>query len=308
MGVFSSVVVSAGGGTTRFFAAEWGQRVWRSTNGIQWTEAGTGFPSTDVGRIAMGVQPDNPNLVYALVAKSDGKMLGVWRLDGVTAPWKRVANQPDILPSPQGDYDLAIAVDPSDADLIYLGGSYYHDNQYWPASVWRCQVQPSGSAYAGTTRGEVFRLNRSGNTWQVTRLDNAAGGALPLQGLVADIAVDWSDANLESIYIAFGGTGDYRHVWFFDGTRWQARSGPAGDANNLLDVEHNAIVVDRAAPQNVYVGADIGVWHSPDRGQNCQPLPNGLPDAPVFDLQFHPTRRLLRASTHGRGLFELEIV
>ena len=28
------------------------------------------------------------------------------------------------------------------------------------------------------------------------------------------------------------------------------------------------------------------------------------PDAPVFDLQIHPTQRLLRATTHGRGLFE----
>ena len=41
-----------------------------------------------------------------------------------------------------------------------------------------------------------------------------------------------------------------------------------------------------------------------DGGQAWEPLPNGLPDAPVFDLQIHPTRRLLRASTHGRGLYE----
>ena len=75
----------------------------------------------------------------------------------------------------------------------------------------------------------------------------------------------------------------------------------------LLDVEHNAIVVDREAPDNVYVGVDIGVWRSPNRGQAWEPLPNGLPDAPVFDLQIHPTRRLLRASTHGRGLYEFPL-
>ena len=72
----------------------------------------------------------------------------------------------------------------------------------------------------------------------------------------------------------------------------------------MLDVEHNAIVVDRLRPDHVYVGADIGVWHSPDRGQTWEPMPNGLPDAPVFDLQIHPTQRLLRATTHGRGMFE----
>jgi hypothetical protein len=49
------------------------------------------------------------------------------------------------------------------------------------------------------------------------------------------------------------------------------------------------------------------VWHSADRGGTWTPLPNGLPDAPVFDLQIHPTRRLLRACTHGRGLYELTL-
>jgi len=27
----------------------------------------------------------------------------------------------------------------------------------------------------------------------------------------------------------------------------------------------------------------------------------------VFDLQIHPTQRLLRAATHGRGIFEMSI-
>ncbi|HXK30332.1 MAG TPA: hypothetical protein VJ646_18965, partial [Candidatus Binatia bacterium] len=71
--------------------------------------------------------------------------------------------------------------------------------------------------------------------------------------------------------------------------------------------EHNAIIVDPVAPQNVYVGADVGVWHSPDRGATWEPLSNGLPDAPVFDLQMHGASRRLRASTHGRGLFEYKL-
>lgn len=38
-----------------------------------------------------------------------------------------------------------------------------------------------------------------------------------------------------------------------------------------------------------------------------RPMPNGLPDAPVFDIQIHPTRRLLRVSTHGRGMYEYQL-
>jgi hypothetical protein len=123
--------------------------------------------------------------------------------------------------------------------------------------------------------------------------------------LISDSGIDWADASLNCVYACFGGVGDARRVWHFDGAAWEVRSGPAGaSSGNLLDVEHNALCVDPAAPNNVYVGADIGVWHSPDSGHTLEPLPNGLPDAPVFDLQIHPTRRLLRCTTHGRGLSE----
>ncbi len=160
--------------------------------------------------------------------------------------------------------------------------------------------------FLGTTRGEVFRVDLTINQWQVSQINNVAVGPLALRGLVSDIAIDWSDATRASIYIAFGGNGDYRHVWHFDDVQWRARSGQLHQ-KNLLDVEHNAIVVDRTAPTNVYVGADIGVWHSPDSGGTWRPLPNGMPDAPVFDLQIHFSQRLLRAATHGRGVFEFAI-
>jgi hypothetical protein len=515
-GIHSSVVASVSG-ATKFFAAEWGKGVVQSTNGSTWSAFGTSFPTGDVGRIELGVQPNNPNALYAMVTTKGGALRGVFRRNGAGV-WKKVSNAPDVLPvddqgGSQGDYDLAIAVDPADANLIYLGGSYFNDPEFWPASVWRCSIQASGSGYkmagasigvrahadvhvlvhapgdpnalwlgcdggifvnrdprgsgnfasrndglaclcpnyfaqhptdpsiifcglqdngtartnggpiwrhvnggdggycvinwanpkqvivfangavyratdggqdhnswsarefpwssmtepivsppynptkpadanlvalgsgqsiymstdfgaswltanivpiptnggifamrfasasrlfVGTTVGEVFRLDRTPGKWNVSRLDDVAGGPLGLHGLVSDVAVDWADPSLASIYLTFGGAGDRRRVWHFDGTRWEARSGSTG-ANNLLDVEHNAIAVDRAAPDNVYVGADIGVWHSPDRGASWEPLPNGLPDAPVFDVQIHPTRRLLRASTHGRGLYEYQL-
>ncbi|HVO87984.1 MAG TPA: hypothetical protein VMV45_05550, partial [Casimicrobiaceae bacterium] len=506
-GVHSSVVAVTDAGGTRFIAAQWGSGVVQSTDGVAWSALGSDFPTTRVGRIALGVQRNNAKLVYAFIADDNGTLTGVYRLDLPQAQWKKITNAPDVLPvyqgSSQGDYDLAIAVDPNDASLVYVGGSYYSDNNYWPASIWRCKVQASGSGYrmtgksigthahadvhvlthtpgnsnalwagcdggvflnraprttgvfhscnnglaclctnffaqhptdpgilvcglqdngtartsgngvwkdvnggdggyclinwndpqqvlvfangtifratdggmshnswteknfpwammtepivgapydpgapssgsvaavgtgrdvhlstdfgvtwattitldnsthgsifamafasatrfyVGTTDGEVVRIARSGANWTQTRLDNVAAGPLGLQGIIADIGIDWADANGNSVYVAFGGIGDYRHVWHFDGTRWQARSGPANGNARLLDVEHNALVVDRASPDNVYVGADIGVWRSPDRGATWEPLPYGLPDAPVFDLQIHATQRLLRCA------------
>jgi photosystem II stability/assembly factor-like uncharacterized protein len=519
-GVHSSVVAVSNGAGTRFFCAEWGQSGAPSSilhsddAGKTWSNTGSGFPATNVGRIALGVQTENPNLVYAFAAAPNGSLSGVFRLNGIAQPWKRVSAVPNVLPGGQGSYDLTIAVDPENANLIYLGGDRM-DSPPWGGSIWRCMVKVSGSAYRvssaasigthahadihyichtpaepnelwcacdggvflnrnpkgngefvsqnsglaclccnfiaqhptdpnilftglqdngtartasgaiwkhvgggdggyclinwanpnrvliymngtvyrsttggtshagwtpvwdfgwatmtqpivgvprnpsqpasanivavgagslvylssnfadswlapitipggtaagevfalafasprrlfiGTTRGQVFRADRSGNTWGVTRLDNAAAGPLGVVGVITDVAVDWSDANGRSIFVAFGGMGDRRRVWRFDGTRWQARSGSG--TQRLLDVEHNALAIDRIAPNNVYVGADIGVWHSADSGVSWNPLENGLPDAPVFDLQIHPTQRLLRAATHGRGVYEISL-
>jgi hypothetical protein len=514
--VHSSVVAASFGGVTRFFAAPWGGEVLQSADGQTWAPAGTGFPLANVGRIELGVQASNPNLVYALAANTAGGLLGLYRLDGVGAAWQSVSNVPAFLsPTSQGSYDLAIAVDPIDAGLIYLGGDSVEPSPY-PASIWRCAVLADAGAYkigaaasigtrahadvhhlvhtpgdpnelwcscdggvflnrdprgsgefgsensglaclcanffaqhptdpsvlftglqdngtartesgaiwthvnggdggyclinwanpdlvlvyanghvyrsdsggkdedswplvwnlpwatmtepivgtpynptrpadaglvavgvgpqvlistdfaatwasnqalslpgdagnvfalklasptrlfVGTTNGQVFRADFGAGSWTLARVDDIAAGPLGLTGLISDIDVDWSDATLASIYVTFGGRGDWRRVWHFDGIRWEARSGAAG-GNNLLDVEHNALVVDRTAPSNVYVAADLGVWHSPDAGRNWNAMRGGLPEAAVFDLQIHPTQRLLRAATYGRGLYEIPL-
>jgi hypothetical protein len=162
--------------------------------------------------------------------------------------------------------------------------------------------------YAGTLGGGVYRFDHGGPAWTRLRLDTIGTGpnALAVGGVpVTDIAVDPADASGNSIYITFAGSGDYRHVWHFDGTRWQQRSGPgAGHARSLMDVVTNAIAVDPSHPSNLYVGADLGVWASTDSGRNWRPFSQGLPDAAVRDLALNDRRRVLRAGTYGRGVYE----
>jgi hypothetical protein len=61
--------------------------------------------------------------------------------------------------------------------------------------------------FIGTATGQVFRADRNGNGWSLTRIDDAAAGPLGVAGLISDIGVDWGDGTLNSIYVAFGGAG-----------------------------------------------------------------------------------------------------
>jgi len=159
-GVFPSVVVAASPNQRRFFCAQWGINsppastsgvLYSDDGGQSWIAAGTGFPA-NVGRVALGVRSSDPNVVYALVAaRSTGALQGLYRLDAVNGNWKTVGSVPDVLPvdqngGSQGDYDLAIAVDPTEPNRVYLGGSYANVDPY-PASIWRCEIRQSGSNY-----------------------------------------------------------------------------------------------------------------------------------------------------------------
>src|SRR5260370_26687074 len=135
------MVAAPGGGAAPFYGAGWFGPVVASTDGAAWAVAGTDFPGGDVGRIGLAVQPDNPALVYALVTRSSGAMLGVWRLDSDNR-WRPVRGAPlDLFGAArfQGAYDLAIAVDPEDADLIYLGGSTRLAGGQWSGALYRCR-------------------------------------------------------------------------------------------------------------------------------------------------------------------------
>src|SRR4029077_19429859 len=102
--------------------------------------------------------------------------------------------------------------------------------QTWPAVASPTITVPSGSGggfsmvfasptrmYFGTTAGRVFQADLSGGAWTASRIDNVPAGALGLVALIADIAVDWSDATLSSIYVCLGGAVGVLYVYVYHG-------------------------------------------------------------------------------------------
>ena len=65
------------------------------------------------------------------------------------------------------------------------------------------------------------------------------------------------------------------------------------------------IAIDPADPNGLFVGTDVGVFHSTNGGASWSSYNQGLPNVAVSDLKFHPVSGDLVASTYGRGVFRI---
>ncbi|MDB5354914.1 MAG: hypothetical protein JWN24_1367 [Phycisphaerales bacterium] len=158
----------------------------------------------------------------------------------------------------------------------------------------------SGTRIFASTSNAVWRFDNPGGGWAPTAIPTAG---LPAGRFITDLAVH--DAAAGTFYIALGG-GGFDHTWFFDGAAWHS----AGLAAATLDVPCHAIVVDPDHPDIVYLGSDVGVWKGTKTGATSWTwalFSPGLPEAAVTDLAVQSRARLLRAATHGRGVWEIAL-
>ncbi len=92
-----------------------GGGLFKSTDGGDtWTRLGGGLPA-EPGRIGIAVAPSRPRRVYAVV---DAEAGGLYRSDDAGASWSRVNGEREIWQ--RGWYFGGIAVEPDDADVVYL--------------------------------------------------------------------------------------------------------------------------------------------------------------------------------------------
>ena len=161
---------------------------WRSADhGETWTKiSGVGNYSRGV----IGVTPASPGVVYFVTV--DGSEYGAtYRSNDSGLSFTLMSNAPNIMSwgcnggtGGQGWYDLDVAVDPNDANTLYVGGVNvfkstnggvnWQINSHWtgscsvPAVHADCHVLEFSSAdgmlYAGNDGG-IYRTPDGGNTW-----------------------------------------------------------------------------------------------------------------------------------------------
>lgn len=155
--------------------------------------------------------------------------------------------------------------------------------------------------YAASTSGNVYRCAFSGGSWSVQTLTAAP---LPA-GWIWDIIA--FPGNPNRVLVVFANFGLTAHAWIGDvpatGTAtWTAASGAGATA--LPDIPYYAIAFEDA--NTIYLGSDIGVFRTTDGGTTWTNFSQGLPNTAIYDLRYFAGKSLLRAATHGRGLWEVK--
>ncbi|MDO8367351.1 MAG: T9SS type A sorting domain-containing protein [Saprospiraceae bacterium] len=171
----------------------------------------------------------------------------------------------------QGDVILTIAINPENPDLVY------------------CSTAPTS-----TNQARVFEVDAANFTvTQVTGLPNR---------LCMDIAfAPGLESSQYDVYAVFAGF-NTQHVWRSedDGDTWAAID------NGLPDVPTNSILVDLGTG-HLYVGNDLGVWHSSNGGATWDVYSADAPQAMLaMHLSIAPDNKL-RVATYGLGVWQTDL-
>ncbi len=137
---------------------------------------------------------------------------------------------------------------------------------------------------------DVFRSVNGGMSW--TKVSNGLPHRYPTY-------LQFDPTNSAIAYLTFSGYGTEHLFKSTDaGLTWAAISG------GLPDMPLQAVAVDPESPQDVYVGSDLGVYHSSDGGTSWENFNAGMPPAMVLDVVVSESGGTLRAATFGNGIFQ----
>jgi len=207
------------------YATGSGAYFYKSTNtGDSFSQIGNGLPNSGVNRMAMGVSPNDVNVVYILAGSSSTSgFYGLYRSNDSGANWTLQSNSPNILgwsetgagSGGQSWYDLSCAVDPNDVNTVYTGGV-----NVWKSSnggvTWTCvghwygaagipyvhadihalEFIPGTSTLLVGSDGGVFRTTNAGSTFS-DRSSNLEIGQMYRLGLAQTnenrVITGWQD-------------------------------------------------------------------------------------------------------------------
>ncbi len=165
--------------------------IYRTTDsGTNWTQS----LATSGKRTELAVSPNDATVVYALIAASNSGLYGIYKSTDSGSSFSVVYNGPNLLAwscsggdsGGQGWYDLCIATDPTDDDIVFIGGvntwkstdggTTWNINNHWSSncggSASNVHADKHNLTYQNGTStlwecndGGLYSTSNSGSTW-----------------------------------------------------------------------------------------------------------------------------------------------
>jgi photosystem II stability/assembly factor-like uncharacterized protein len=240
--------------------------------------------------------PERTKLIVPRVYPDEAKLRGQWLAHFIISP-----HNPNIIF--HGMQYLFRSHDRGDTwerispDLTYFNQSEVGDIPYHTITAISESALMPALIYVGADDGRVSMTRDGGKNWQEIT------GGLPYQKWVSRIVA--SKYNLGTVYLTQHGRADddfMPYVWASTdfGETWNdiSKGIPLGPVNVIRE--------DPVDPDILYVGTDIGVYVSKDKGKTWQMLGDNLPSVYVHDLIIHPRDNIIVIATHGRGMWAMD--
>lgn len=187
--------------------------------------------------------------------------------------WKKISDFA-AMGIDKGRKLVALEVSESNPDVIYAA---------YPGPVWN--GEPSSLSK------HILKTVDGGNTW--TDITPGLKGLAWTQ--IKAMAIDPSNSDI--IYIGFTGSWVFKVMRSVDGgITWS-------DFSEGLTVEDgvNSIL---CVGKQVYIGTYHGVFTRRRNAAFWKPFNKGLPNVPIYDLDYSRSQKLIRAATNGRGCWQ----
>jgi hypothetical protein len=225
--------------------------------------------------------------------------------------------------SDRGDFIPPLVIDPSNGLNLYFGTFRLYQTTNGALSWAPISSSLTGTSGVLTTiavapsNPNTIYTGSSDSRVQVTTNAGAGSGAvftdistgLPPRSVTAVVVDPHVSTTAYATFSGFSGFNADTQGHVFQtttgGPPWVDISG------NLPNTPINDLVVDPDLPNTLYAATDIGVFTTTNA--NAGPLTiwsvlgAGLPTAEVLSLKLHEPSRTLRAATHGRSVWDLQL-
>lgn len=163
----------------------------------------------------------------------------------------------------------------------------------------------AGLLYAGTDDGNLWVSSDDGDSW--SDVTGATSNLVPDGTYVSRI--EPSKHVTDRVYVTYDNhrRGDFTPYVIASENRGDSFRSIASDLPTGKPDFAHVVREDHVNPDLLFVGTDVGVYMTLNRGESWAKFMEGFPTTPVHDLQIHPREGELIAGTHGRSIWIVDI-